>query len=209
MPDIIFNGPKNSKTTIALAHGAGAPMDTTFMDAFALGLAERGFRVARFEFPYMAERRSGGPKRPPNKTQVLLDTWGAVIEQLASKTGSENLIIGGKSMGGRMASMVADSAGVKGLICLGYPFHGPGKAADEKRLGHLVKLKTPSLFCQGTRDTLGNIDEVKGYELSPAIELCWLEDGDHGFKPRKKSGRTEQQNWGQAIDAIATFASKL
>ena len=209
LPHIIYNGPKNAKTTIVLTHGAGAPMDTPFMDVFADGLASRGFRVARFEFPYMAERRTGGPKRPPNKAEVLLDTWNAVIERL----GNKNLIIGGKSMGGRMASMVADDAGVLGLVgglvCLGYPFHGAGKVANEKRIGHLVKLKTPTLICQGTRDTLGNIDEVKGYKLSPAIELCWLEDGDHGFKPRKKSGRNEQQNWEQAIDAIATFAHRL
>ncbi|MCK5546408.1 MAG: dienelactone hydrolase family protein [Rhodospirillaceae bacterium] len=205
IPDIIYNGPIEAKTTIVLTHGAGAPMDTPFMDAFADGLAGRGFRVARFEFPYMAERRTGGPKRPPNKADVLLETWSTVIDEL----GNKGLIIGGKSMGGRMASMVADDAGVLGLVCLGYPFHGFGKVADEKRLGHLVKLKTPTLICQGTRDTMGNADDVSGYELSPAIEICWLEDGDHGFKPRKKSGRTERQNWAQAIDGIASFAAKL
>ena len=213
MPQIIYNGPKNAKITIALAHGAGAPMDTPFMNAFADGLAEHDFRVARFEFPYMAERRTGGSKRPPNKADVLLETWNAVIDKLANKTRSENLIIGGKSMGGRMASMVADDAKAKGLIsglvCLGYPFHGAGREADERRIGHLAKLKTPTLICQGTRDTLGNIDDIGGYELSPAIEICWLEDGDHGFKPRKKSGLSEQQNWAQAIDAIASFALKL
>ncbi len=209
MPNILFTGSENSKITIALAHGAGAPMDTPFMNAFADGLAGHGFRIARFEFPYMAERRTGGSKRPPNPAPILLETWMSIINEL----GAEGLVIGGKSMGGRMASMVADEAGAKGLIsglvCLGYPFHGAGKEADDKRLGHLKTIKTPTLICQGTRDTLGNADDVSGYELSPAIEICWLEDGDHGFKPRKKSGRSEQQNWAQAIDGIASFTSKL
>lgn len=210
-PDIIYNGPKNAETIIALAHGAGAPMDSPFMEEFAAKLATKGFLLARFEFPYMAGRRTGGNKRPPDRAPILLDTWNAVIGSLKSK--DKKLIIGGKSMGGRMASMVADDGGangiVSGLVCLGYPFHGPGKMADDKRIGHLSNLQTPALFCQGTRDTLGNIAEVKGYDLSPAITMCWLEDGDHNFKPRKKSGRTEQQNWQTAIDAIATFAAKL
>ncbi len=204
LPDLLFDGPPDAPTTIALAHGAGAPMDTPFMEAFAHGLAERGFRVARFEFPYMAERRETGKKRPPNPARVLLETWQAAIDEF----GPKNLIIGGKSMGGRYASMLADAAGVKGLICLGYPFHPPGKP-DKLRVEHLQSMTTPTVILQGSRDTLGNLEDVSGYTLSPAITLHWLEDGDHGFKPRKKSGRTEQQNWGEAIDAFADFASEL
>lgn len=208
LPDLLINQPNghpkanDAPLTIALAHGAGAPMDHVFMNAFAEGLANEGFRVVRFEFPYMAGRRTGGNKRPPDRAPVLLETWNTVIEQL----GAENLIIGGKSMGGRMASMVADAANVKGLVCLGYPFHGPGKVADEKRLGHLANLKTRALFCQGSRDTLGNREDVAGYTLSPKIALHWLEDGDHGFKPRQKSGLSEAENWNSAIAAIAAFA---
>ncbi|MDH5490075.1 MAG: alpha/beta hydrolase, partial [Rhodospirillaceae bacterium] len=127
MTDFIFTGPKKYKTTIVLAHGAGAPMDSAFMNYFADNLAKHGFSVARFEFPYMAGRRTGGKKRPPNPMKVLSETWMDVINEL----GAKNLIIGGKSMGGRVASMVADEAKVKGLICLGYPFHAPGKTADE------------------------------------------------------------------------------
>ncbi len=203
-PEFIFDGPHDAPLTIALAHGAGAPMDTPFMDAFASGLGKHGLRVARFEFPYMAERRNTGKKRPPNSATVLIETWAAVIDEL----GPENLVIGGKSMGGRIASMVADDAAVKGLVCLGYPFHPSGRP-EKVRTEHLLDLKTPALFLQGTRDSLGNPEDVAGYKLSGSIRLKWLEDGDHGFKPRKKSGRSEQQNWDEAIAAFATFAMSL
>ncbi len=202
--NLLFDGSADAGVTIALAHGAGAPMDTPFMQAFAKGLAGHGFRVVRFEFPYMAERRENGKKRPPNGAGILLDTWTSVIDEL----GADNLVIGGKSMGGRIASMVADDAGVKGLVCLGYPFHPPGKP-EKLRVDHLLHLKTPALFLQGERDSLGNREDVSGYNLSSAIKLHWLEDGDHGFKPRKKSGRTEQQNLDEAISRLADFVTAL
>ena len=203
-PDLIFDGPTKAATTVALTHGAGAPMDTAFMQTFADGLAGEGLRVARFEFPYMAQRRVGGSKRPPNTAKVLIETWDAVINKL----GANSLVIGGKSMGGRIASMVADETQVKGLVCLGYPFHPPGKP-EKIRVEHLQALKTPTLFLQGDRDTLGNREDVSGYPLSSTIKLHWLEDGDHGFKPRKKSGRTEQQNWDEAISVFVNFVRSL
>ena len=205
MIEFLFDGPAESPLTIALAHGAGSPMDSPFMTAFAMGLSAQGFRLARFEFPYMARRRDDGRKRPPDRSPVLLDTWRAVIAEL----GPENLIIGGKSLGGRIASMVADEAGVAGLVCLGYPFHGPGRDADSRRLDHLTSLKTPTLIAQGTRDALGSASDVAGYALGPAIGVHWLEDGDHGFKPRKSSGLSEGQNWCEATQAVAAFASGL
>ena len=205
MIDFLFDGPASSPITMALAHGAGAPMDSPFMAAFARGLGARGLRVARFEFPYMARRRGDGRKRPPDRASVLLDAWLAVIAEL----GPENLVIGGKSLGGRMASMVADEAGVAGLVCLGYPFHAPGRDADPSRLAHLEGLKTPALIAQGTRDGLGNAADVAGYALAPSIGVHWLEDGDHGFKPRKSSGLSEGQNWDEAIRTVAAFASNL
>ncbi|MCH7936038.1 MAG: dienelactone hydrolase family protein [Proteobacteria bacterium] len=204
-PPLLLDGPDDAPLTIALAHGAGAAMDSPFMAAFAEGLAAGGFRVARFEFPYMTKRRETGTKRPPDRAPVLLDTWREVIETL----GRENLVIGGKSMGGRIASMVADEMGVRGLVCLGYPFHGPGRPMNPERLAHLENLGTPSLFCQGTRDTLGNAGDVAGYTLSPAISVHWLEDGDHGFKPRQASGLTEDGNWRSAIGAIVRFLGAL
>ncbi len=205
-PEILFDGPKAAPFTICLAHGAGAPMDSPFMQAFAEGIAARGFRAARFEFPYMAERRRSGRKKPPDRAPVLLESWRAVIAKLG---GPERLIVGGKSMGGRMASLVADEIGVSGLVCLGYPFHSPGKPPGPNRLEHLEALKTPSLICQGTRDPFGTSDEVPGYKLSKRIKLIWLEDGDHSFVPRKKSGLTEAGNWTRALDAIDIFAKGL
>jgi predicted alpha/beta-hydrolase family hydrolase len=204
MTNIIFDGPKNASLSVALAHSAGGPMDNPFMAFFAEGLAGRGLRVARFEFPYMVERRTSGKKRPPNTAKVLLETWHQVIAEL----GAENLVIGGKSMGGRIASMVADEAKVKGLVCLGYPFHPSGKP-DKLRIDHLQDLKTPALFLQGDRDSLGNKEDVAGYTVSRKIRLHWLPDGDHGFKPRKKSGRTEQQHWDEALDAFVGFTETL
>lgn len=202
--DFLIDGPDDASVTIALAHGAGAPMDSPFMQSFTSGLATQGFRVARFEFPYMVERRETGKKRPPNSAKILLETWASVVDEL----GASNLVIGGKSMGGRIASMIADEAGVKGLVCLGYPFHPPGKP-EKLRVEHLQHLKTPALFLQGDRDTLGNREEVSGYSLSSQIHLHWLQDGDHGFKPRKKSGRSEQQNWDEAISTFAEFVTSL
>jgi len=210
-PELLIDGPENAPVTIVLAHGAGAPMDSAFMVAFATGLTARGLRCVRFEFPYMAARRVDGKKRPPNRAPVLLETWRAVIEHL----GSENLVIGGKSMGGRMASMIAreredQGQPVKGLVCLGYPFHPPGKPEKAAaRLEHLLDIRTPTLILQGTRDTFGGRDQVPGLPLSEAVRVTWLEDGDHGFKPRKKSGRTEAQNWNEALDAMDAFARTL
>ena len=205
MPSILFDGPDDAALTVALAHGAGALMDSPFMAAFAEGLGKRGFRVARFEFPFMAARRETGVKRPPDRAPVLLDAWREVIDEL----GAENLVIGGKSMGGRIASMVADETGVKGLVCLGYPFHAPGRPMNPERLAHLQHLKTRALFCQGTRDTLGGAEDVETYTLSKAIAMHWLDDGDHGIKPRKASGLTEAGNWQSAIGAIAGFLRRL
>jgi len=203
--DFLFDGPEDARVTIALAHGAGAAMDAPFMNFFAEGLAAWGFRVARFEFPYMAERRISGKKPGPNRPIVLQETWRNAIDALG---GPERLVIGGKSMGGRIASMMADEAQVMGLVCLGYPFHPPGKP-ENLRTQHLQNLTTPSLFVQGTRDPLGARDEVAGYALPGTIALHWMEDGDHGFRPRKASGRTLEQNLREAVEAAATFVSSL
>ena len=108
----LLDGPADAPLTIALAHGAGAPMDSPFMAFFAEGLANRGYHVARFEFPYMAARRAGGNRRPPDQPSVLIETWRTVIAELGAELGAKRLVIGGKSLGGRIASMLADDAGV-------------------------------------------------------------------------------------------------
>ena len=191
--------------SIVLAHGAGAGMDSAFMKQVAEALAAASFRVVRFEFPYMQESRTTRRRSRPNPPAVLEETWFRVIEQVGP---AGELVIGGKSMGGRIASMVADQAGVKGLVCLGYPFHPAGRP-DSLRVAHLEKLKTRSLFVQGTRDTLGSKEDIAGYSLSDAIKLVYLEDGDHSFKPRKSSGRTYEQNFRQAVEQITEFCSSL
>jgi uncharacterized protein len=203
-PKILMDGPKAADWTIALAHGAGAPMDTPFMDAFALGLASRGYRVARFDFPYMADRRQHGTKRPPDREPVLRETWLKVV----AKLGCDHLVIGGKSMGGRIASLIVDEAAVAGLVCLGYPFHPTGKP-DQLRIAHLQHIKTPTLIVQGERDPFGSREEVSAFKLASTVRIFWMKDGDHSLKPRKKSGVTEEENWQAAIEEIDQFVSRL
>ena len=111
-------------------------------------------------------------------------------------------------MGGRIASMVADEAGVRGLVCLGYPFHPPGKPA-QLRTAHLAALATPALFVQGERDAFGTRDDVAQYTLSPSIRIVWMKAGDHSFKPPARSGHTEAGNLEKAIAAVADFLASL
>jgi predicted alpha/beta-hydrolase family hydrolase len=180
-------------------------MDSPFMATMARGLAGDKLRVARFEFPYMRARRQHHARSAPDREPVLLETWRQVIEALG---GGANLAIGGKSLGGRIASMVADEARVRALVCLGYPFHPPGRAPGA-RVRHLKSLRTPALIVQGTRDSFGSRDEVEHYELSPVIRIAWIDDGDHSFKPRARSGRSEQQNLTASIDFVRDFLNTL
>ena len=202
-------GPSDAKITIMLAHGAGAPMDSQSMNAASEALANAGFRVARFEFAYMAARRTGRSKPPP-KAETLNPEY---IEAVAALGATGPLLIGGKSMGGRVASMVADAlfaeGRIAGLVCLGYPFHPPGKPT-QLRTAHLADLKTPTLICQGTRDEFGTRDEVAGYALSDRIELLWLEDGDHDLKPRKSvSGFTAADHLRTVAAAVSDWAGRI
>ncbi|MGY3437617.1 MULTISPECIES: alpha/beta family hydrolase [unclassified Marinovum] len=184
--DFLLNGDGSGRTTLLLAHGAGAAMDTPWMTTVAEALAEGGLRVARFEFSYMAARRTGGSKRPPAKAETYVPEYLAAIDAFAC---DGPLFIGGKSMGGRVASLAAqslyDAGRIKGLICLGFPFHPPNKP-EKTRYDHLTEFTCPTLICQGTRDTFGSHEEVAGYSLSAAVNLFWLEDGDHDLKPRKR-----------------------
>ncbi len=207
MTKLLFNGPKKSALTVILTHGAGAPMDTTFMDFFAEGIATAKYRVARFEFPYMASRRKDGKKRPPDREPVLLQTWRDAIAEIGGP-----VVIGGKSMGGRMASLIAANPDrpkdVRGLLCLGYPFYGAGRK-DKPRTAHLTDLKVPTLICQGTRDPMGDKDSVTALTLSRAIKVHWAEDGNHDLAPRKASGHTTEGNWQAALDAALAFLARL
>lgn len=196
----IVDGPRRARRTLVLAHGAGAGMEHAFMERVATGVAAEGIRVVRFEFPYMAARREG-QRRGPDREPVLRASWAGVIASLGKP---ERLVIGGKSMGGRYASMVADEEGVAGVVCLGYPFHPPGQP-DRLRTAHLEVMRTPTLILQGERDSMGTSAEVEGYRLSSAARVQWLEDGDHSLKPRKASGHTEQGHLETAVRATVAF----
>ncbi|MCU1229044.1 MAG: alpha/beta hydrolase [Acidobacteria bacterium] len=204
MSTFLTDGPKDAEATFVFAHGAGGAMDTPFMARVARGLGERGIRVVRFEFPYMAARREGKKSGAPDRQPVLVDSWRDVVEKLG---GGEKVAIGGKSMGGRIASMVADELEVRALVCFGYPFHPPGQPA-KTRTEHLAALRTPALIIQGTRDPFGTQDDVAGYELSKRIGIEWLTDGDHSFKPRKSSGVSEAENLERAIEVASAFIAE-
>jgi predicted alpha/beta-hydrolase family hydrolase len=180
------------------------------MSATTKVLAAAGFRIARFEFGYMAARRHG-ERKPPPKAETVMPQYVAAIDDLGPTNGP--LIIGGKSMGGRVASMVADSEfaakRIAGLLCLGYPFHPPGRP-EQLRTKHLLGLKTPALICQGTRDEFGTRYEVGEYGLSDEIEVFWLEDGDHDLKPRKAiSGFTTAQHLQAVADEVGAWVKRI
>ncbi|MEF0941435.1 alpha/beta hydrolase family protein [Rhizobium sp. BR 362] len=206
----LFQGPEDADITILLAHGAGAPMDSASMNAAARALSERNFRVARFEFGYMAGRRDSGLRKPPPKAETLK---GEYLDAVAELGADGPLVIGGKSMGGRVASMIADDLyaadKIDGLLCLGYPFHPPGKP-ENLRTAHLAELKTPTLICQGTRDEFGTREEVVHYVLSDAIKMVWLEDGDHDLKPRKAvSGLTAADHLRTVAETVRAWSDRL
>jgi predicted alpha/beta-hydrolase family hydrolase len=208
--DFLFDGPEDAPATILLAHGAGAPMDSASMTAATKALAAAGFRVARFEFGYMAGRRTGAGRKPPPRADKVMPEYVQAITDLAA-TGP--LIIGGRSMGGRVASMVADAefaAGrIRGVLCLGYPFHPPGRP-EQLRTAHLEAIECPVLIVQGTRDEFGVPDEVANYALSPAVRVLWLEDGDHDLRPRKAiSGFTVAQHLKTMADAVTAWVRDI
>ena len=213
MTYILHAGPNDAARHLILAHGAGAGVGSPFMTGIADLLAARGIALTLFEFAYMAQRRTGGPRRPPPKTEALAQEYASVITSIsANLQPGQSLAIGGKSLGGRVASMIAEEAfragTISGLVCLGYPFHPPGKP-ENLRTAHLANLTCPSLIVQGERDPFGNRTEVETFQLPPAIDFHWLSDGDHDFGPRGASGFTRKENLVSAANAIATFVQQL
>ena len=199
MSNYLIDGDKGQPIFI-FAHGAGAGMEHEFMSAVAKGLAEKGIQVVRFNFPYMVKRAEDGKKRPPDRAPKLLEAYQSVIKEFADKP----VVIGGKSMGGRMASLLAEESDVAAVACLGFPFHPPGK--PEKYKGeHLASVTKPLLILQGERDTFGKKEEFAEFQLTDSINVTFLPDGDHSFKPRKRSGYTEEGNIQLAVERLATF----
>lgn len=201
--EFLLTGPPDGPLVV-LAHGAGVGMDSNFMTAMAERLAAQGARTARFEFAYMAERRSTGRRPPPPTAEALTSEYQAALDRL----GERRPFIGGKSLGGRVASLIADrlhAAGrIGGLVCLGYPFHPPDRP-ERLRTRHLETLACPAIIVQGERDPFGSRQEVAGYRLSPAVRIAWSPLGDHHLAPPKGSGRPAGENWDEAAKAVAAF----
>lgn len=211
MTDLIIDGPADARCLFVLAHGAGALMTSPFLRKMSELLAARGLATARFEFAYMAARREG-VRKPPPRAERLVPEYVKVVDRLSAEAPGRRLVIGGKSMGGRVASLTADElhrdGRIAALACLGYPFHPPNRPS-ELRTAHLAGLVCPTLIVQGERDPFGSRGEVEGYALSPAIRIAWIGDGDHDFGPRGGSGFTRKGNLAAAADAIASFAQML
>jgi uncharacterized protein len=201
---LLFNRAKNSLAELVLAHGAGAGMRSDYMEFFASELSNRGIDVYRFDFPYMASGR-----RAPDRAPVLEAAWAEVIESVRDE--SKPLFVGGKSMGGRIASQaVANGSDVDGLVFLGYPLHAPGRP-DKLRVDHFSQISAPMLFVEGTRDPFCPLDTLKRVlkKVRTSTEVVVIDDGDHSFKVRKASGRSTKDAWSEAADAVQTWIEKV
>lgn len=195
------------KVVMVLAHGAGAPADSPFMDELSAALDAEGVATVRFEFPYMEKRRQDGKKRPPDRQPRLLERFRGVLATVQAEVGDAcPVVIGGKSMGGRMASMLAaEDAGIDGVVCFGYPFHPPGKP-DNWRIEHFPRIDCPILVIQGTRDPFGKPDEVAGrQEELGACQIVWLEGGNHDFQPLARQPESRQDLIGKAASQVRSF----
>ncbi|WP_049048410.1 alpha/beta fold hydrolase [Aeromonas hydrophila] len=208
MPEVIREGAVDAPVRILLAHGAGAGMEHVFLAELSRLLAGPDIEVVRFNFPYMSKCVLDGKRRPPDRQPVLLAHW----RQMAKEFAHPRLFLAGKSMGGRMAAELyqdgEDEMNAAGLLILGYPFHPPANP-DRWRGDVLKQIKTPTLLLQGERDTFGTRAELADFPFSPAVSVHWLTDGDHGFKPRKSSGVSEQENLRQAAGQIKNFIATI
>ena len=191
---------QNATDSIILAHGAGASAESLFMQNLKNYLSTQNLAVARFNFPYMLKTLEDGKRRPPNKQEQLMESFIEMIE----KHPSSQLWIGGKSMGGRIATLIANHTKVKGVIVFGYPFHPVGKP-DRLRIEHFSDWNKPLLIFQGERDRFGNRQEVESYGLNSNINIVWLTDGDHCFIPRKASGLTQADHLKLATEKVLKF----
>jgi uncharacterized protein len=209
--EFLVNSPETDpKAIFLLAHGASNGMATPFMETMARGIVNADVRVVRFHFPYMEKMLRTGKKVKPNGGGILRKCFGEVISHCIEheRVPSKNIIIGGKAMGARVASMIADEHKVAGVICLGYPFHPPRKP-KQFRLQHLKKIQTPTLMIQGERDPKGRLEEIQPLKLSKSVQFQWIEDGSKDFKPRKKSNRTLDENMDDAIQASNKFILQI
>ncbi|NRD75074.1 alpha/beta fold hydrolase [Shewanella sp. VB17] len=192
-----------SETVVIFTHGAGANMRSCFMERMAKGLSQSNIGVVRFNLPYMRANEIDGKRRPPDRAPKLLKDFNLHIEAIKDKFAPKRLFLMGKSMGGRMAAMVAEKTSVDGVICLGYPFI-PLKGGDP-RLAPIELSQAPLCVIQGERDKFGGRELVESWPIMHQTQLYWLVDGDHSFVPRKSSGMTEDMNLGIAISCCIDF----
>jgi predicted alpha/beta-hydrolase family hydrolase len=199
----IKNTVENPKAFVIFAHGAGADKSHEFMDNVASLLIVKDVNVLRFNFSYMDVRLAEGNRRPPDRMPKLLQCFEAVIEELVTDL---PVFLAGKSMGGRVAATLArdETLNVLGVMCLGYPFH-PQKKPEKLRLEPLQETQMPILILQGTRDALGNEEEISGYEFSDKCHCVFFTDGDHNLKPRVKSGFTHSQHVQESVNEMVRF----
>ena len=200
--------------TILFAHGAGMPMDHSFMQIFSTLLVDNGFQVIRFEFPHMQHRRASGKQTFPDKLNLLQDSFRHAASKLRAESNDSTkpFFLLGKSLGGRVATMIADdliySLPLAGVFVLGYPFH-PILRPHKLRIEHLQGTKAKVVVFQGERDKFGSHQEVCPLALSPNIAIHWFEDADHDLKPRVKSGFSHTQHLSRAASLIAQHAREL
>jgi predicted alpha/beta-hydrolase family hydrolase len=203
-----FQGPKKgADRAVLLAHGAGADMNAAALTTVADALARAKVPSLRFNFPYMAAGRRS-PDRPPVLEQAVRDARDALAKQ--AKVDPDRVVMGGRSMGGRICSIVAAADGALGLTLLGYPLHPPGKP-DNLRVDHFPKLSMPVLFVSGTRDSFGSPAELKQHakKIKGKVSWHWIDTADHGFKPLKSSGLTPAVARSEAADAVVSFVTNL
>lgn len=217
MNNLLIENAENAVANFVFAHGAGADMQHEFMNQVTQLLVAEQVNVIRFNFTYMSKRKLDDKRYPPDRMPKLLFAYQEVLKHVAEQIMADNitpnlpLFIGGKSMGSRVAATLLQDVNFKdvsdnvlGLICLGYPFH-PQKQPDKLRLEPLINGTTKTLIIQGERDALGNKEEVLNYQLPSHCQCVFLDDGDHSFKPRVKSGFTQIQHVNRAAKQIAEF----
>ena len=191
------------RSCLVLAHGAGAGQHHPFMVTCARGLAERGIDVVTFDFPYMAQKR-----RVPDKAPVLEASFRETVAEARQRVGPDRrLFIGGKSLGGRMATHLAAEGldHLRGLVLLGYPLHPPGKP-EQPRVAHLPRITVPVFIVQGDRDAFGTPDEVRPAFAGVArTTIHVVEAGDHSLKVPRTAGRSQQDVYTQVLDTIAAW----
>ncbi|MEN8150216.1 MAG: alpha/beta family hydrolase [Planctomycetota bacterium] len=202
----VRDGTMAGRPLVILAHGAGAPLDSAFMAGTAAGLVERGLCVARFNFPYMEQRVREGSRRPPDRAPRLLDAWRAMLDIATRWRNRGPIVAAGKSMGGRMASMLlaeGRAPEVVGAVYLGYPLHPSGKP-EKLRADHLPDVPVPQLFLSGTKDPLCDLRRLRPVlrKLGDRARLVTVKGGDHSLAVRRKEPMKGSDAW---LDEMAGF----